>query len=167
MIVRPEHPADIASVRAVNVSAFATSVEANLVDLLRARVQPFVSLVADDAGMLVGHILFSPVTLLHSQQSRIIGLAPMAVIPARQRQGVGSALVREGLERCRDLGFEAVVVLGHPNYYPRFGFMPASCFNIRCEYDVADEFFMAMELTRGGLKGKSGTIRYNPVFGDV
>jgi putative acetyltransferase len=96
-----------------------------------------------------------------------MGLAPMAVLPARQRQGIGSALVRDGLGRCRELGYEAVVVLGHPGYYPRFGFVPASRFGIGCEYDVPAEVFMALELVPGALRGKPGTIRYHPAFAEL
>jgi putative acetyltransferase len=151
----------------VNLAAFETSAEADLVDVLRQQAPPVISLVAEDGEAVVGHILFTPVTLLEHPDSRIMGLAPMAVAPARQRQGIGSALVREGLDRCRQLGFDAVVVLGHPGYYPRFGFLPASRFEIACEYDVPDDVFMALELQEGGLRGKAGTIRYHPAFADT
>lgn len=96
-----------------------------------------------------------------------MGLAPMAVMPAAQRRGIGSALIRSGLERCAQLGYSAVVVLGHPEYYPRFGFVPASRFGIGCEYEVPDEVFMALELEPGALTGMSGTIRYHPAFAEV
>jgi putative acetyltransferase len=151
----------------VNLTAFKTSAEANLVDLLRQQAQPNVSLVADDRGVIVGHILFTPVTLTDRPELRIIGLAPMAVVPAGQRQGIGSALVREGLDRCRQLGFGAVVVLGHVEYYPRFGFSPAARFGLSCEYDVPEDVFMALELAPGFLTGKAGTIRYHPAFSSV
>jgi putative acetyltransferase len=164
MHVRPEQPADILSIRAVNLTAFDTSTEADLVDALREQAEPIVSLVAEDGEAVVGHILFSPVTLLTHPDLKVMGLAPMAVAPARQRQGIGSALVHEGLERCRRLGFGAVIVLGHAEYYPRFGFTPASRFGVTCEYDVPDEVFMVLELDRGILQGKSGTIRYHPAF---
>lgn len=164
MHIRPEQPADIPGIRAVNLTAFDTSTEADLVDALREQAEPIVSLVAEDADAVVGHILFSPVTLLAHRDLRIMGLAPMAVAPARQRQGIGTALVHEGLERCRRLGFGAVIVLGHAEYYPRFGFTPASHFGVSCEYDVPDEVFMVLELDQGILQGKSGTIRYHPAF---
>ena len=96
-----------------------------------------------------------------------MGLAPMAVLPARQRGGIGSALVRAGLDACRQLGCTAVVVLGHPAYYPRFGFQPASRFALGCEYDVPDEAFMALEVEPGSLVGKAGTIRYHRAFAEV
>jgi putative acetyltransferase len=165
--IRPEQPADIAGVRAVNQAAFPTSAEADLVDALREQAAPIVSLVADDDDAIVGHILFSPVSLLGHPELTIMGLAPMAVLPERQRRGVGSALVRTGLERCTQLGCQAVIVLGHPTYYPRFGFQPASRFGIGSEYDVRDEVFMALELEPGILRGKSGTIRYHTAFAEV
>ncbi len=164
---RLERPSDILAVRAVNVAAFETAAEADLVEALREQAAPLVSLVADDGTAIVGHILFSPVTLTSHPEPRICGLAPMAVMPGRQRQGVGSALVRDGLERCRQEGFGAVVVLGHAGFYPRFGFAPASRFGIGCEYDVPDDVFMALELEPGALNGASGTIRYHPAFAGV
>ena len=167
MDIRPERAADIAGVRAVNRAAFETSTESELVDALREQAQPIVSLVADAAGSIVGHILFSPVTLSGHPDMKIMGLAPMAVLPAQQRRGVGSALVRAGLARCTELGCRAVVVLGHREYYPRFGFVPASRFGIGCEYDVPDEVFMVLELEPGALHERSGTIRYHPAFADV
>jgi putative acetyltransferase len=167
MIVRPEQPADTDAVRQVNRAAFETSTEAALVDIPRENARPLVSLVAEDAGAIVGHILFSPVTLSSGIDARVMGLAPMAVLPARQRQGIGSALVTAGLDECRRLGITAVVVLGHPEYYPRFGFRPASGFGLRSEYDVPDEVFMALELPPGGLEGTAGTVRYHPAFAMV
>jgi putative acetyltransferase len=165
--IRPERPADIPGIRAVNTMAFETSTEADLVDALREQAEPTLSLVADDGDALVGHILFSPVTLLGHPELRIAGLAPMAVVPARQRQGIGSALIHDGLERCRPLGFGAVVVVGHPEYYPRFGFKAGSLFDLGCEYDVPDDAFMVLELEKGILTGKSGTIQYHPAFASV
>jgi putative acetyltransferase len=167
MTVRSERPGDIAAIRGVNLAAFGRAVEANLVDALRAQAAPIVSLVADDSGSMTGHILFSPVTLSGSPDLKIMGLAPMAVVPARQREGIGSALVGAGLEACKQLGFGAVVVLGHAGYYPRFGFVPASRFGVASEYDVPDDVFMAVELEPGALRGVSGTIRYHSAFATV
>ncbi len=96
-----------------------------------------------------------------------MGLGPMAVMPDHQRQGIGSALVRAGIEHCKQLGCDAVVVLGHPEYYPRFGFTPASRFGIKSEYDVPEDVFMALELRPGTLKGRSGTMAYHPAFGSL
>jgi putative acetyltransferase len=164
---RAERTEDIPHVRALNRAAFETGAEAALVDALREQAEPILSLVAVDGGKVVGHILFSPVSLSGHADLKIMGLAPMAVLPAEQRRGIGSALVRVGVEHCRRLGFGAIVVLGHPDYYPRFGFVPASRFGIGSEYDVPDELFMALELEPGTLKDKPGTIRYHAAFANV
>jgi putative acetyltransferase len=162
--IRRETPADAAAVRRVNESAFETSTEADLVERLHAGARPLVSLVAEEDGAIVGHILFSPVTLSGAAETPIMGLAPMAVVPAHQQRGIGSALVRAGLLACKELGFDAVVVLGHAEYYPRFGFQPAARFGVSCEYDVPDDVFMALELTAGALGRTGGTIRYHGAF---
>jgi putative acetyltransferase len=161
--VRPESPAD-AAVRAVHEAAFPTPAEANLVDLLRQQAAPLISLVAKDGDAIVGHILFSPVTIDGRANLNAMGLAPMAVLPAHQRRGVGSSLVRAGLDVCRHRGVDAVVVLGHAAFYPRFGFQPASRFGIRSEYDVPDDVFMAIELRPGALAGPAGLVRYHAAF---
>lgn len=170
MRVRAEEPGDVGAIRAVNLAAFETSVEADLVDALRQQASPFLSLVAEstaDPPAIVGHILFTPVTLLQHPALAILGLAPMAVLPNHQRQGVGAALIHEGLARARTLGAQAVIVLGHADYYPRFGFAPAARFGIGCEYDVPPEVFMALELTPGALRECAGTIRYHAAFATV
>jgi putative acetyltransferase len=167
MLIRDERHEDAESVRAVNLAAFETSEEADLVDALRDQAAPVVSLVAEDAATIVGHILFTPVTLVDGPNVPLLGLAPMAVSPGRQRQGIGSRLVLDGLERCRRAGAAAVVVVGHATYYPRFGFVPASRFGIGCEYDVPDDVFLVRELHEGALRGISGTVRYHPAFGSV
>ncbi len=164
MVIRPEEQIDRGAVYAVNVSAFETPAEADLVDALREEARPVVSLVAEEDGEIVGHIMFSPVSLSGHPDLQMMGLAPMAVVPQRQRRGVGSALVRAGLERCRELGCGAVVVLGHPGYYPRFGFSPSSRFGITSEYEVPEEVFMVLELEPGALSGVSGTVRYHAAF---
>ncbi len=162
--IRAALPADRAAVRAVHEAAFETPGEADLVERLCRSPDPIVSLVAQDEGALVGHILFSPVTLGARADLRLMGLAPMAVLPARQRQGIGSALVRAGLQRCRASGCDAVVVLGHPGFYPRFGFVPAAGFGIGCEYEVPDDAFMLLELAPGSLRDAHGTVRYHAAF---
>lgn len=165
MQIRPELPTDIEAVHELNRAAFGGAEEAQIVDALRGAVSPLVSLVAATDGTVVGHILFSPVTLAAAPHPLVMGLAPMAVLPAHQRAGVGSALVRAGLDACRAAGAVGVVVLGHPPYYPRFGFVPASRFELSCAYDVPDEVFMALELQPGGFAGHAGLVRYHPVFG--
>ncbi len=166
MIVRPETAADTDAVHRLNATAFPTDAEAGLVDRLRASGSTCISLVADSDQAIAGHILFSPVTL-NDQSLNLMGLAPMAVAPDLQRNGIGTQLVEAGLAACRDTGVGGVAVLGHPEFYPRFGFAPASGFGIDCEYDVPDDVFMMMELQAGYLDGKTGTIRYHPAFAEL
>ncbi len=165
-VVRRERPADVARIRAVNELAFGNEVEADLVDALRARGQATLSLVAVAAHRVVGHILFSPVTIASGSEAvAALGLGPMAVLPAHQRQGIGSSLVRTGLAACRAAGHGCVVVLGHPEYYPRFGFTPASRHGVAWEHRAPDEAFMLLELHEGALGGRGGIVRYQPEFG--
>jgi putative acetyltransferase len=152
------------AVERVNLAAFETAAEAGLVRRLRASAQPLVELVAEEDGEIVGHILFSPATLSADADFAAMGLGPMAVIPERQRQGIGSALLRAGLQGCRELGRGAVFVLGHPDYYPRFGFVAASRYGISSHYDVPEPVFMALELVPGALAGKAGKMHYHPAF---
>lgn len=166
-IIRSEQPQDVGGIRHVNRTAFDSTVEADIVDSLRRQAQPFVSLVAVDADDVIGHIAFSAVTFASHPQVPIAGLAPMAVLPSRQRVGIGSSLVRAGLDDCTRLGFVAVVVLGHAEYYPRFGFLPGSTFGLSSEFDVPDEVFMALELRPGALRQHQGVVRYHPAFGSV
>lgn len=172
MLIRAEKESDRAAVYRINTAAFETRAEAELVETLRECVQPLVSLVAEVDTAVVGHIMFSPVGVSADSRLRLMGLAPMAVAPTYQRQGIGSALVRAGLKRCQALACSAVVVLGHPEYYPRFGFLPASRFGLRCEYNVPDETFMAMELEPGVFErctqsGQHGVVKYHAAFSTV
>lgn len=167
MQVIPEQESDFAAVDALNRAAFDSSAEADLIRQLREQASPLISLVAKDDSGVIGHIMYSPVTLPSYPEARLMGLAPMAVLPERQRQGTGSALVEAGVAACREKGYEGIVVLGHPDYYPRFGFKPASEFNLDCEYDVPPEVFMALELSPESLQGLSGKIRYHPAFAAV
>jgi putative acetyltransferase len=161
--VRPETAEDRAAVRTVNERAFGRTAEADLVDALRDAGAAAVSLVAVEDGRLIGHILFSPVTV-EGCEATLLGLAPMAVLPEAQRRGAGSLLVRAGLEACRRLGAAGVVVLGHPEYYPRFGFAPGRPQGLTCEFPSPDEAFMALELRPGGLTGVRGEVKYRPEF---
>jgi len=166
MLIRNESEADHELVRKLYIEAFDTPAEADLVEQLRA-VSPLVSLVLEEGMRLVGHIMFTPVSLEGFPGLNIMGLAPMAVVPDRQNCGFGSALVEEGLVRCRASESGAVVVLGHPGFYPRFGFRPASDAGINCQYDVPADVFMVLELEPGYLGQSSGCIRYNAAFGNL
>jgi putative acetyltransferase len=166
--LRPEIPTDHAEVRRVNELAFRQPAEADLVDALRAVGVATLSLVAVREGRVVGHILFSQVTVASpSGDFAAVGLAPVAVLPELQRQGVGSLLVRAGLDEIRRAGHEVVVVLGHPEYYSRFGFERASARGIRWEHDAPDEAFMVLELRPSALRGRGGIVRYRPEFDTV
>lgn len=168
LIVRAEKEEDHGAVRRVNESAFGSPDEADLVEALRPAARPYVSLVAVLDGQVVGHIFFSPVRI-ESEAGvwSAMGLAPMAVQPEYQGQGIGGRLVREGLRECQRLGHTVVVVLGHPDYYPRFGFTRARPKGLRCEYDVPDEVFMVAELEPQALNGRQGLVKYRPEFGSV
>ena len=168
LFIRPETPKDSTAIRSVNEKAFGTSIEADLVEKLRSRQGHTLSLVATDEDKVIGHILFSPVKIESDNTSfGALGLGPMAILPSYQRKGVGSQLVRAGLQECKRLGYEIVVVLGHPDYYPRFGFDPVSTYGIKCEYDVPDEVFMALELHEGTLSERSGVVKYQPEFNEA
>lgn len=166
--IRAEREDDYSEVRIVNELAFGQSNEANLVDALREHARPYISLVAVDDGKIVGHIFFSPVTIQSDEDSFMaMGLAPMAVLPELQKQGIGSLLVREGLKECGRTGQNIVVVLGHADYYPRFGFVTAKQKGLLCEYEVPDEYFMVAELVPNALQGRKGLVVYHPEFKNV
>jgi len=161
--VRLELPHDIAEVFQTNERAFGATLEARLVDTLRT-LPDSISLVATLNGQVVGHILFTAVTIEPAADVRVAGLAPMSVRPEYQREGVGGQLVRAGLDECRRRGYAAVVVVGHPEYYPRFGFEPAHSHGLQCEFPVPREAFMVFELEPNALRGVSGIVRYRPEF---
>lgn len=164
-VIRPETPEDAAAIRHVNEEAFGQKEEAEIVEKLRSRGVLTISLVAVQDSEIVGHIAFSPVRIESEHSSfGAIALAPMSVLPAYQRKGIGSQLVRAGLEECRSLGHETVVVLGHPDYYPRFGFIPAKAKGIDCEFQVPDEAWMILELKESALAGRRGTLKFQPEF---
>lgn len=162
--IREEQEGEYQKIRQVIVAAFGGDIEANVVELLRDRNRAPVALAAVSDNKIVGHIMFSPVTItLAPKAYRAVGLAPLSVLPAFQRQGIGSMLVPEGLKKCAAAGFEVAVVLGSHHYYPRFGFSRASLYDLGNEYD-ADEHFMAIELKHGALDKVGGTVRYSPEF---
>ena len=148
--------------RRVNSEAFGQPDEAGIVDALRAHCADRLSLVALDGEDVVGHILFTPATL---ERIEGMGLAPMAVLPDRQRDGIGSELVRRGLDELRERGCPFVIVLGHPEYYPRFGFERASARGIRCKWEAPDEAFMIFVFDEAAMAGVSGLAHYRSEFG--
>ncbi len=162
--VREENAGDLAAVREVNRRAFGGDDEARLVDALRDGGHARLSLVAADAEGIVGHILFSELRI-EAPAGTVPGLAlaPLAVLPGRQRRGIGSRLVREGLRACADAGHRFVVVLGHADYYPRFGFSARLAERLQAPFSGPS--FMALELVPGALAEVTGPVRYAPPFG--
>ena len=162
--IRPENTDDYPAIKRVNDLAFGQPNEGLLVEELRRnpRFVPELSLVAVYEDTVVGHILFLPVSIACEDSPAIsLSLAPMAVLPEHQGMGIGSRLIEEGIAAARTMGYESVIVLGHPEYYPRFGFQPASRWGIQPPYEgVPDEAFMAMELIENSLEGKSGVVEY-------
>jgi len=168
-VIRDEAPGDVASIHALNAAVFATDAEARLVDALRAHGRLTLSLVAQEGAAIVGHIAFSPLTITRPGARMVegIGLGPMSVSRPRQGFGIGTRLVAAGLHRLRIAGHPFCIALGHPGYYPRFGFERAGRFGIRWERDVPDEAFFVAELAPGGLLGVAGVVRYAPEFAGV
>jgi putative acetyltransferase len=168
MNIRKEKDSDKETIWTVNAQAFETEAEAHLVNALRDSGISFISLVAEEDEEIVGHILFTPVELIGDDSNlKLMGLAPMAVLPKLQKKGIGSQLVKTGIGKCSTQGYDAVVVLGHPKYYPKFGFVPSVKYGIKSEYNAPDEAFMVLELKEGSLKDKNGIIRYHAAFGSV
>ena len=168
IIIRNEEPGDINAIFEVNSQAFDTNAEANLVNNLRNQGVMMVSLVADIAGRVAGHILLTPITI--EKQGKLVtagGLGPMAVLPEYQRSGIGSILISAGLDACRNFGWKGVFVIGHPEYYPRFGFVPAAPLGFCYKGAEFDPYFFVKELVPGGLAGISGMVNYHPAFDDV
>lgn len=162
--IRDERPEDAVAIRDVNRLAFGRDDEGQLVDALRAAGAATLSLVATDNDVVVGHILFSPVSVEGMHGS---GLAPMSVRPDHQRQGIGSRLVEAGLDRLRGLGCPFAVVLGHPRFYPRFGFRPASGYGVTCDWDVPAEVFMVALLNPDTGVRLHGRAKYRHEFSSI
>jgi putative acetyltransferase len=168
MEVRAEKPEDIEAIHKINTAAFGRSQEARLVDRLRHSVTPFLSFVAVEFNQIIGHLLFTPVTIVGNctEHLSILGLAPVAVRPDCQRQGIGTFLIQQGLAACDRLKFQAIFVLGDPAYYSRFGFVPAKARGLNCEYSVPDEAFMVLELEKNALINCTGTVQYRSEFNE-
>jgi putative acetyltransferase len=163
--IRPEQPEDYPAVFLVNERAFGTSAEARLVDSVRPVVRPFISLVAALEDKVVGHILFTSVVIEGDTKAwKAMALGPMSVLPEHQNQGIGSRLVFAGLEACRQINEPVVFVLGHPGFYPRFGFQPAAGKGLRYKHPDFDPYFMVAELVQGALNGMSGLVKYHSEF---
>jgi putative acetyltransferase len=164
VVIRSEDTHDRAAVRAINEAAFGRPDEADLVESLRAEGVVVASLVAEREKQIAGHILFSRMSIDTSAGSiPAVALAPMAVLPSCQRQGIGSQLVRGGFETLRERGETIVIVLGHPDYYPRFGF---STEKARClKSPFPPDAYMAIELVPHALDGVAGQVRYPAAFG--
>jgi putative acetyltransferase len=168
MSIRKEKPADIEKIWNINAEAFDTDAEASLVNALRSSGIPFLSLVYEENYDLVGHILFTPVELVcNTSGVRVMGLAPMAVVPSFEKKGIGSSLVKTGIQECISEGYDAIVVLGHPNYYPKFGFRPSVDYGLKSEYEVSDDVFMVLELKKNSLNRIKGIVKYHAIFGSV
>lgn len=166
MEIRTETGADLAAVGEVNRLAFGREAEARLVDDLRDGGYARLSLVAEEEGRLVGHIMFSEAVIrTDGGEVGALALGPVGVIPERQGRGVGSALIREGLDRCVQEGHRIVVLLGHPGYYPRFGFSAERAGNLSSPY--SGDAFMALELAPGALSRVVGEFEFAPPFGAV
>jgi putative acetyltransferase len=168
-MIREEITEDIPEIFEINEAAFGRPQEALLVDRMRARKAILYSLVAMRDSRLVGHALFSPILIYgHNGVVKVVaGLGPVAVLPSYQKQGIGGELINAGIEMCREAGYPAIIVLGHPDYYPHFGFQPAATFGISSTYDVPDDAFMVLALANGVGGDLSGVAHYHPEFDGV
>ena len=162
--IRHELPDDVAAIRDVNKRAFGQDQEGNIVDALRSNGAALLSLVAALNSEIVGHIMFSPISVGDATGA---ALGPRAVLPEQQRTGIGSKLVEAGIRALKDAGYPFIIVLGHTNYYPRFGFVPASRLGICCEWQVSDDVFMVLVLDQAKMAGVSGLAKYRHEFSTV
>jgi putative acetyltransferase len=165
--IRHEKPEDIPLIYSVIEQAFKRDAEAKLADKLRQACADHLSLVADDNGTIVGHIMFTPVLVKNGKEIQGMGLAPMAVLPSRQRQGIGTLLVQSGLQILQEKSCPFVIVLGHPDYYPRFGFQPASRLNIRSQWEgVPDDAFMILVVDDKAMHNMTGIATFREEFSE-
>ena len=162
--IREEQPDDVDAIRNVNKRAFGQEQEGHIVDALRSNGAALLSLVATLNGRVVGHVMYSPITV-----GDVTGaaLGPMAVLPEHQRLGIGSKLVEAGNQKLKDAGWPFIIVLGHSHFYPRFGFTPASALGITCEWDVPADVFMVLILDQQKMDGISGSAKYRQEFSSV
>ena len=166
--IRPEQARDIDTVRALLLASFGREAEARLADRLHASANIASALVAEEKERILGYVVFSKIVVsAQGGEVNALALAPLAVVPAFQRLGIGSALVSAGLERCRSEQHSRVLVLGDPVYFARFGFAPAKRFGLTCPFPTDDNSFMAIELDPGAFAGVSGSVRYGHEFDDL
>jgi putative acetyltransferase len=164
--IRLEQPADVETIRQIHVAAFGREAEGRLVDRLRASGNLVRALVAEEQGRLLGHVAFSRISI-GEKAAAALALAPLAVMPAFQRLGIGSALVSAGLQQLRQGGEQRVIVLGDPGYYSRFGFLPATRFELENPWTTAPESFMAIAMARDAYKDVRGRVNYGHEFDDL
>jgi putative acetyltransferase len=163
IVIRAETVADYSKIREINNRAFNQDTEEKLIQNLRKKKEYIaeLSLVAEYKNQLVGHILFFPISIIgKNNRFPTLALAPMSVLPEFQKKGIGSELIKEGLKIAKKLGFTSVIVVGHPQYYSKFGFKKASTWNIRPPFDAPDDAFMAIELVKNALMDVSGMVEY-------
>lgn len=171
LTIRQENKADYKKIYKLNLLAFEEKEEAVLVDLLRKKDEfiPQLSLVALFNNEIVGHILFTKIKIIDDNQNEYesLALAPMAVLPKYQKKGIGGKLINEGLKIASKLNFKSVIVLGHEHYYPKFGFVPTTKWNIKSPFEVPTNVFMGIELVKNSLENVSGTVKYPKEFEEV
>ena len=174
-LIRPEQKQEFKKIQDLVINAFSNAEFSDQQEyLLVKRIResdayiPELSLVATDSDdQPIGHLLLSKVTIVHEDQSvESLALAPVSVATDYQKKGIGSRLIREALSRAKEMGYQSVIVLGHEHYYPKFGFKPASSWNIRAPFDVPDNVFMATELTENGLNDVQGVVHYSEAFSE-
>lgn len=166
IIVRTETGDDIKAIDVVNISAFEGEAEAKLISELRtlSGYNPELSLVAEFNGRIVGHLMLSPVVLKSSAgETRMLALAPMSVVPSQSHRGIGSELVEAAVAKASAMGYGAIIVAGHPDFYSRFGFGPAQANNVRCNLPVPEDVVLVREIVAGTL-GDGGVVHYPPPF---
>ncbi len=167
-LIRQELPADFDTVNALLQTSFGREAEARRVDRLRASGKIFSALVAEEKQRILGHVVVSAIALdAEGGEVAALALAPLAVEPAFQRLGIGSALVSAALESCRLARHSRVLVTGDPLYYARFGFVPAAKFGLKCPFPTPASAFMAIELQPGAFAKASGPVRYGHEFDDL
>jgi len=169
MIIRQETKEDINDIRSLNEQAFGQPLEAKIIDKLRNNCDNLLSLVATKNNEIVGHILFSPAEIVgHRGIIRGMGLAPMAVLPEMQRQGIGTQLVKTAIKSLSKMRCPFIIVLGHPEYYPQFGFEKASLYGIKCQWEgIPDDAFMILWLDKSTMSPVSGLAKYRDEFNEA